>query len=373
MTDKELKDIFQTIKNERRGGAPHEVWVERNRGILLMQVKNTTDVTAKPKLGETMRHLFSIFFPTEGFAMAARAAGVFLLVLGTVFGGGLVSAQVYQVATPGAFAYKVKLAVERAQLFLAPNEEYRASLHTEFADHRLDEAAKLAEQGPDMQAFVPGVLASFDAEVGALSASLDARRSSDPDGVAEAAKLTERKMAVYQNILRKAGSLLPPALQPRIAVSRDLVDGLTIKAIAVIVEKHLAGSSAAPRAVVVNKFEERIKQAEAKIESAPPTTDEKKTVRTAKAKAAIAEAKVLIQEEKYQAALTKIEEVAELTKEVDDTAAPEGGAPADGAVTPPAPETVSTPNTSTTNEGAPPAPVSGTPPAEPPPAPPPAP
>src|SRR4029079_5599828 len=129
----------------------------------------------------------------------------------------------------------------------------------------------------------------------------------------ESAKLMERKMAVYQNILRKAGSLLPPALQRPVAESRDLVDGLTIRAIAVIVEKHLAGSSAAPRAVVVNKFEERIKLAESKIESAPPTTHVKKTARTAAAKAAIAEAKVLIQEEKYQAALTKIEEVAELT------------------------------------------------------------
>lgn len=367
MTEKELKDIFQKIKTERRGGAPHEVWVERNRGILLMQVKNTTDVTAKPGPMEYARHLFSIFFPMEGFAMAARALGVFLLVLGTVFGGGLVSAQVYQVATPGAFAYKVKLAVERAQLFLAPNEEYRARLHTEFADHRLDEAAKLAEESADMQAHVPGVLASFDAEIAALSASLDARKSSDPDGVAETAKLMERKMAVYQNVLHKAGAQLPPALQPSVARSRDLVDGLTIKAIAVIVEKHLAGSAAAPRNVVVNKFEERIKQAEAKIEAAPATTDEKKVARAAAAKAAIEEAKVLVQEEQYQAALTKIEEVAELTKEVEEgteTPAEQPEGTVEGA------ETDSTQNTSTSNEGTPEAPPSGTPPAEPAPTPP---
>jgi len=365
MTDKELSNILKKIKNERRGGSPHDVWVERSRGILLMQVKNTTDVNAKPGLAEYAGHLFSIFFPMEGFAMAARAIGVFLLVVGTVFGGGLVSAQVYQVATPGAFAYKVKLAVERAQLFLAPNEEYRTRLHTEFADHRLDEAAKLAEASPEMQALVPGVLDSFDGEIVALSAGLDARQVSDPEGVAETAKLMERKMAVYQNVLRKADALLPPALHQHVAESRDLVDDLTIKAIAVIVEKHLAGSSDAPRAVVVNKFEERLKAAEAKIEAAPVTTNTAKTARTAAAKAAIAEAKVLIEEEKYQAALTKIEEVAELTKEVE----PE---PEEGTVTPPAAETDSTPDSSTTTEGAETAPASGTPPAaEPPPAAPP--
>lgn len=338
MTHKELATILKQIKNERRGGAPHDVWVKRNRDILLMQVRNTTDVTAKPGLGEYVRHLFSIFFPTEGFMMAARALGVFLLVVGTVFGGGLASAQVYRDATPGEFMYKVKLSVEAAQLLLAPNDEYKTRLHTEFADHRLDEAARLAEGDASRQALVPGVLASFNAEVAALSSGLEALTSSDPEGVAEVAKLMERKMAVYQNALRKASATLPADLQHAVAVSRDLVDDVTIKAIAVIVEKHLAGSSDAPRAVVVTKFEERLKQAEAKIDAAPATEDAAKTARSAKAKAAIAAAKELLKDENYQAALTKIEEVAELTKEIE----PEAPAPK--------PETEPAPDTSTTKE-----------------------
>lgn len=319
MSNRELATILKQIKNERRGGAPHDVWVKRNRDILLMQVRNTTDVSAKPGLGEYARHLFSIFFPAEGFAMAARAAGVFLLVVGTVLGGGLASAELYSGAVPGQLAYKMKIAVEKAQLALAPNDDYKTRLHTEFADRRLDEASTLAEEDAAHQALVPGVLVAFNREVAALSGGLEALKTSDPEGVAEAAKLMERKMAVYQSILRKTSSTLPPSLQQQVAVSRDLVDDVTIKAIAVIVEKHLAGSSDAPRAVVVNKFEERLKLAESKLDSAPATQDAGKTEKATKAKAAIAEAKELLKEEKYQAALSKIEEVAQLTKEVDDS------------------------------------------------------
>ena len=73
MTNKELKKILQNIKTERRGGAPHEGWVNRNRGILMMQVRNTTDSAANQPLGGILRHFFAIFAPTESFAMASRA------------------------------------------------------------------------------------------------------------------------------------------------------------------------------------------------------------------------------------------------------------------------------------------------------------
>lgn len=320
MNSKQLKDILGTVKNERRGGAPHDVWVKRNREILLMQVRNTTDVTSRPSVLQTANHLFSIFFPKEGFMMVARAAAVFVLMAGTVFGGGVVSAQVYGDALPGQFLYGVKIAVERAQLLLAPNDDYRTRLHTEFADNRIDELADLAEAPASAQSRVPEVLARFDAEVRQLQVGIEKMKSSDPDRVVETAKLMERKMAVYQNVLRKSAATLPVSVLPAIARSRDLVDGATISAIAVIVEKHLAGASDAPRTVVVNKFEERIRQAEAKIASTPATD-------STKAKAAIAQVKELIKEERYQAALTKIAEVAELTKETepeDTTEVPAG-------------------------------------------------
>jgi hypothetical protein len=209
MNQKNLKDIFSDIKNERRGGAPHDVWVKRNRDILLMQVRNTVGSVEKPGLSATLRHLFAVFIPMETVRMTARGFAVFALAIGTVLGGGLVSAQVYREASPGEMLYKVKVAVETAQLALAPNDEYRTRLHTDFADRRMDEVSKLAEEAGDRHDLVKGVLVAFEAEIIALQDGLESLRKNDPEGVVEVAKLMERKTAVYQNALRKASALLP--------------------------------------------------------------------------------------------------------------------------------------------------------------------
>lgn len=318
MNQKNLKDIFSDIKNERRGGAPHGVWVERNRDILLMQVRNTVGSVEKPGLAAAMRHLFAVFVPMETVRMTARGLAVFALAIGTVLGGGIVSAQVYRDASPGEMLYRVKVAVERAQLALAPNDEYRTRLHTEFADRRIDEVAKLAEASTDRQDLVVEILAAFEAEVVSLQTGLESMRTNDPSAAIESAKLLERKTAVYQNVLRKASALLPSTLQPSITRTRDLVDGVTIKAMAVIVEHHLAGDSEASKSVVVTKFEERLQLAEDKLDSATKAQSATApAAKTVQAKAAIAAAKVLVEEENYEAALSKIVEAAELTKEVE--------------------------------------------------------
>ena len=324
MNNSELRKILSAVKNERRGGAPHEAWVKQNRDILMMQVRNTTDLNARPVLGDYMRHFFSIFVPAESLAMCGRAIGIFALVIGTVFGGGLLSAQAYRDAAPGDMMYKMKLAVESTQMFLAPNDDYRTRLHTEFADRRLDEVAKLAEGPAERQKLVPGVLAAFDQEVAALQIGLDKLRADDPQDVAETAKLMERKMAVYEGILDKAGAALPAASQLAVARTRDLVDNATVAAMTAIVEKHLAGDLNAPRSVVDNKFEDRIQQAEDKLDTAAAKDGQSVAPKTSQAKAAIAEAKELVKEQQYQAALSKIVEVAKLTKEVEADAAASG-------------------------------------------------
>ncbi len=267
----------------------------------------------KSNFSSTVRHFFGIFMPVDAMAMTARAVGVFVLALGTLFGGGLVSAQVYRDAVPGGMSYTVKLAIERVQLALAPNDEYRVRLHTEFADRRMDEVARLAEQ-PSRAHLVPQTLVAFGVEINALESGLETLRASDPKGVVETAKLMERKFAVYQNVLGKASATLPSDALAVITASRDLLDGVSIKAMAVIVEKHMAGDTEAPKTVLVTKFEEHLKVAEAKIAS------QDNAAKTTEAKAAIAATKQLLKEEKYEAALSKMEEVVQLTNEVEKDA-----------------------------------------------------
>lgn len=324
MNPKTVEKLLQTTKRERRGGAPREDWVTRNREILLMQVRNTTDASARPKTTDRVRHLFGIFMPLETVMVTARAFGIFLIMAGTVLGGGLASAQLYSGAVPGDTLYGVKVAVERVQLKLAPNSEYALRLHTEFADRRMEEIVRLAEFGEEGRQFLPDVLASFEADVMALADGLAEMQVNDPDAAVETARLAELKMTLYQNMLAKVASSLPADTRMAVNVTRNRVDDTAILAMSVIVEKHVAGVRTMPRTVMVSKFEDRLDIAERSLNSVIADREiyeeQSKAIR---AKTAIAEAKLLLEEENYQAALSKIVEVAELTHEAEEEAVEE--------------------------------------------------
>src|SRR3989338_1047470 len=94
MSKTQVVKLLATLKTERRGGAPREGWVKRNREILMMQVRNTSADRAMT-FSERARHFFAVFMPMENVYVAARGFGVFLLVAATVAGGGIASAQFY--------------------------------------------------------------------------------------------------------------------------------------------------------------------------------------------------------------------------------------------------------------------------------------
>jgi len=311
--------LLQTIRDERRGGAPREDWVTRNREILLMQVSNTTDAERRPKTLEQLHHLFGIFMPLETATMAVRTFGIFLLVIGTVLGGGLASAQMYHGAMPGEMLYGVKMAVEHVQLALSPNDEYKFGLDVEFADRRIDEIARLAESSDKHQELLPDVLVSFERNVVALRSGLEKLQADDPDGAVELAKMLERKMTTYQGLLQKAANTLPSERRVAVSATRNSIDDTAIAAMSIIVRSHIDGDERASRSIVVSKFEDRIKQAEHNLDSVIADQDvfEEKSP-AIRAKTAIAEAKLLIEKEDYKAALGKIVEVAELTKEAEE-------------------------------------------------------
>jgi hypothetical protein len=260
----------------------------------------------------------------ETMLVGVRAFGIFLILAGTVLGGGLASAQLYRDAMPGEMLYGVKVAVERAQLTLAPNQEYRTRLHAEFADHRIEEVARLAEAGPAGQEHIVEVLAAFEKDIVELQDGLLDLQEHNIDGVVEIAKTMELKMALYQNMLRKAALTVPPSVRVAVHSARNRADDVAIASMAIIVEKHLAGDERTPRTVVISKFQEQLKLAERGLDTVIADREIYEEQSSAiRAKTAIAEAKIYIEEENYNAALAKMVEVAELTKEAEEEAVEE--------------------------------------------------
>ncbi|OGL73421.1 hypothetical protein A3C96_00765 [Candidatus Uhrbacteria bacterium RIFCSPHIGHO2_02_FULL_60_10] len=296
-----------------------------------MQVRNQMDRATRPTLAVRLGHLFSIFVPTESLMLAGRVVAVFLLAAVTVVAGGFASVGVYRHSEPGQTGYAAKVAIEKIQLIFAPNADYRVRLLAEYADRRLDEIAKLADSAPAKRAAIAATARAFEQHIAGLEAALLEVQQADPDGVVEVAKLLERKVAIYQDVLAKSSVGLPADAVAALAAARNRLDEVSIKSLAVIVEKHLQGNAEAPKSVLVSKFDDRLHQAEAKADAAVKAAPDAAQAAKAKAaQAAIAATKQLIKEEKYEAALSKMAEVVELTKE-SELVAPEAAAATDTA------------------------------------------
>jgi hypothetical protein len=99
---------------------PDHVWVEKQRGLLLRQIKATTqDVSAEKrnvfgKAASGLAQLGSMFVP-RGLALAARPVMTFLLVIGLAVGGWAATVSASYGSLPGDRLYQVKIAAEKVQ------------------------------------------------------------------------------------------------------------------------------------------------------------------------------------------------------------------------------------------------------------------
>lgn len=324
-----MTTLLQSVRHEQRAGAPAEGWVMQNRAALLAHIRSqaTTQTTSPLRHAlADVSNFFRVFNPRHQIFAGARMFGFFALMVGALVGGGFASAAFYQNTVPGQSGYGIKLAVEKMQLALVPNAEYNVRLHLDFTERRLDELALISEASATSFPVVTTALGNTNQEISALQRGLEKVQQQNPNNAVELAKLLQRKVAVYQNVLVKVQAKVPGIYTAPIVNIQDSLDQASLTALAIIVQKNLAGDIQAPQAVVQGKVEDSIQRAEAKLNIAlkkksattsPATPQSTKTAD--QAKSAIAAAKELVSQEKYQAALLKITEVANLTKQVDAT------------------------------------------------------
>jgi hypothetical protein len=264
-----------------------------------------------------------IFLPIRQFETVGKAAAFAMVSVLALVGGGALSAQAYADAAPGDTMYGVRGLVERAQVAAAPGAASRARVLLDITDRRANDVARLADSSASVEVTARAT-ADFGAITQKLQAELDATFKTDTAAATELAKAVERRAATQQEVLRRAGRTAAPELKVAVNQAARQSERLTIRALAVLVDQHVGGNQAAPRSVVLVNLEERIATTEAQLVDTtetttvtPPKTGTAPT-RVERAKVAIEEAKALVQQERFQAALVKIEEAAELAKEPEE-------------------------------------------------------
>ncbi len=284
---------------------------ERVMKTVLSEVVTEPAMTFSRRMIEAGR----IFVPVQGVQSFGRAMSFAAVAVLTLVGGGAVSAHSYAGALPGDAMYAVRGLVEKAQLAVAPTAGYKARLLSDIADRRADDLARMVEGAAEPAKIAVATSAFIDSS---KQLALNLEMASTGDGVeaAELAKTIERRTVGQQTTLRRAVRLADGDNKLGINKALRQSERLTILALAVLVDQHVGGNAAAPRSVVLVNIEDRIASTEASVADAEiENLTPDRGVRTALAKVAIEEARQLVLEERFQAALVKIEEAAELAKE----------------------------------------------------------
>ncbi len=284
-----------------------------------MQIGNTVSRERRTGLRAFAENL-NVFLPENLMrAMAVPALMLFLAV-----GAGVSSMELVASAhdtLPGDALYKVKLAAETISLRLAPKGE-RTERRVEVAGRRLDELARLsASAGPNKEARMTEVANLFSDEMADIRKDLaDLQNEKDPDVALKVAMKVDAKADEYQALFKSGLSVGRPTL--RLALLN--LDQVSVKALEIIVEKQSFAANVLPEAELTSSVGKRIDSFAAHVAVAQDSLNSQSAapqslLLTAKAKVAVEEAKQLLSQGDFRAAVRKVSESADLVSEAETT------------------------------------------------------
>lgn len=251
-----MKDVIKQLKALKQEAVkPQASWVEKNRAILLSQIKNTVSEESNVSVIDRIVAAFSIFMP-EGVVLAVvRPVAVLLIVALTAPSLYYGTVKASESALPGEGLYEAKRYTEKLQVTVAsimgdPKKE--TQLHVEFAKRRAEETKKIISD-PSKISQVSRAVADLKTEINSVNAKLEVNKKALP---AEVAKEIKQNTEVIKVVLQDAkNDLLVKSdknLAAEVKEAKDLVQDVSVKAVGVLVEKHLEGDTTVTKEDVKN-------------------------------------------------------------------------------------------------------------------------
>ncbi len=308
---------LKALKDERAGGSPDARWLASTKETLMMQIGNTVSPERRTGLRAFAENL-NIFLPENLMRAMAVPAMMLALVIGTGFTSTTLVAAAHD-TLPGDTLYNVKLAAEMVSLRFAPKGE-RTERRVEVAGRRLDELARLsATAGPGKESKMAKVAGLFSDEMAEIRKDLaDLQNEKDPDVAVRVAMKVDAKADEYQALFKSGLSVGRPTL--RLALLN--LDQVSVKALEIIVEKQSVAANVLPEAELSSSVGKRIDSFAAHVAVAQDSLDAETSapqslLLTAKAKVAVEEAKQLLSQGDFRAAVRKVSESADLVSEAE--------------------------------------------------------
>lgn len=308
---------LKALKDERAGGSPDARWLASTKETLMMQIGNTVSSERRTGLRAFTQNL-RVFLPENMMRAMMVPALMLVLIVSAGFSSMAVVASAHG-TLPGDVLYGVKLAAEAVSLRFAPKVE-RTERRVEIAGRRLDEMARLsASAEPDKEAKIAKVAALFSDEMNSIRKDLsDLQKEEDNDEIVRVAVRVDAKADEYQALFKSGLSVGRPTL--RMALLN--LDQVSVKALEILVEKQSLASNVLPEAQLTSSVGKRIDSFAAHVAAAQDnyngeTFAPQSLLLTAKARVAVEEAKELLSQGDFRAAVRKVSESAELVSEAE--------------------------------------------------------
>ncbi len=266
------KKLISQLKQLKHGEVkPSEAWLKNNRALLLSQIKNTVG-SQTPKINlENVWNAMALFMPRPVVFNIVRPMAVLLIVSVVATSGWITGVDAAYNTLPGDWLYPAKRAAEKTQVTMAAMvgaSKAETKLHAEFAKRRADETKQiLVGNDPSKQARAQEMVNDLKIEIANVNQKLDEIKN-DPNKTlsADVVKDVKQDTDAVKNTLQEVKTSLlsiaaqntsttpatDAAVQTVQAVSevKDLAKDASVKAMEVMVTKHLEGDNSVSAADV---------------------------------------------------------------------------------------------------------------------------
>jgi hypothetical protein len=253
---KEIIRQLKSLKHAETG--PSEQWLQKNRELLLSQIKNTVPIKTKTRFTFNIDNFWqaaSIFLPQSFVYKVIRPVTAMVLLVAMGVGGWVATVSASYESLPGDRLYSAKRAIEKTQSVVANvvgKKDEVAKLHLEFAKRRANETRDIISQNdPSTVGMAAQTVHDLKDEMKTVNSKLEEIKTTANSDVEIVKDINQNAQAI-KNVLVKVNVDLLVAdtaatgdLSTQVLEAKNLAKETSLKAVEVMVEKHLQGTGMA--------------------------------------------------------------------------------------------------------------------------------
>lgn len=268
------RDLIRQLKSLKHAEIkPSEKWLKSNRELLLSQIKNTV-IAKQPKFNfETVWQAMSIFLPYSFVHKVVRPVVVVMLIIGMGISSWIVTASASSEALPGEWLYSAKRVAEKTQVTVADvvgDTDGSTRLHVEFAKRRAEETREIISQNdPDKIEIAAQTISDLKDEMQTVNDKLEAIKTAQGSSAVMAQNINQNAQEIKDVLKDVKVTLLTNTdtstgtddLSAQVSEVKNLAKDTAVKAVEIMVEKHLQGDTSVSKDDVKQAINDQLQSA----------------------------------------------------------------------------------------------------------------